>query len=183
MTFLKYLRPTLTMVCCGAVALATACHREEPFLDRPKLTPNVALRDMTFHSVALRRDMQYRVIMPAGVPPGSNLPVVYLLHGGNGDYRDWTNYSDVARFAEHGLILVMPQGDESYYTNSAERPQDRYEDYVIRDLIRDVETRFPAARPRAPGDPRVIDGRLRCREVVSSLSRTVFFCGRPEFGN
>jgi pimeloyl-ACP methyl ester carboxylesterase len=33
--------------------------------------------------------------------------VVYLLHGGGGGYRDWSNYSDVARFAERGLILVI----------------------------------------------------------------------------
>ena len=39
----------------------------------------------------------------------------------------------------------MPQGDNSYYTNSADRPQDRYEDYIVRDLIADVESRFPVA--------------------------------------
>ncbi|HXZ79155.1 MAG TPA: alpha/beta hydrolase-fold protein [Terriglobales bacterium] len=73
------------------------------------------------------------------------MPVVYLLHGGGGGFRDWTNYSDAARFAELGLILVMPEGDSSYYTNSAEHPQDRYEDYIVRDLIADFESKLPAA--------------------------------------
>jgi putative tributyrin esterase len=59
------------------------------------------------------------------------------------------NYSDVARFAERGLILVMPEGDESYYTNSVSRPQDRYEDYIVNDLIADVEGRFPTSSDRA----------------------------------
>jgi len=51
-----------------------------------------------------------------------------FLHGGDGNFRDGTNYSDVARFAERGLLLVMPEGDDSCYTNSAEKPQNRYED-------------------------------------------------------
>ena len=80
------------------------------------------MRDVTFHSASLNRDMPYRVVMPANIPHRIRLPVVYLLHGGGGSFRDWSNYSDVARFAERGLILVMPEGDESYYTNSAEHP-------------------------------------------------------------
>ena len=93
--------------------------------------------------------MPYRVLMPAAIPAGTKLPVVYLLHGGGGNFRDWSNYSDVARFAEPDLILVMPDGDESYYTNSREHPQDRYEDYIVADLIADVESRLPAASGRA----------------------------------
>jgi putative tributyrin esterase len=107
------------------------------------------MQDVTFHSAALGRDMPYRVITPANIPAGTRLPVVYLLHGGGGSFRDWSNYSDVARFAERGLILVMPEADESYYTNSSEHPQDRYEDYIVNDLIKDVEARLPAAPGRA----------------------------------
>ncbi len=92
--------------------------------------------------------MQYRVIMPSAAP-GRKLPVVYLLHGGGGGFRDWSNYSNVARFTETGLILVMPEGDESYYTNAVDPPQDRYEDYIVQDVIADVESRFPAATGRA----------------------------------
>jgi len=47
---------------------------------------------------------------------------VYLLRGGGGDLRDWTNYTDVSRFAERGIALVMPQGDHSYYVNAADPP-------------------------------------------------------------
>lgn len=108
----------------------------------------MTLRDVTFHSKSLERDMQYRVIMPFAIQSAVKLPVVYLLHGGGGGFRDWSNYSDVSRFAERNLILVMPEGGDSYYTNSAERPQDRYEDYIVHDLITDVEARFPVAQGR-----------------------------------
>jgi putative tributyrin esterase len=131
------------------VLLLPACRRnssaEEP--DRPRLTQNVTLRDVTFHSVALDRDMQYRVIMPLRTM--GKLQVVYLLHGNAGGFRDWSNYSDVARFAESGLLLVMPEGGSSYYTNAVDPPQDRFEDYIVQDLISDVESRFAVAVGRA----------------------------------
>jgi putative tributyrin esterase len=47
------------------------------------------------------------------------------------------------------MILVMPEGNSSYYTNSVDRPQERYEDYIVSDLIADVESKFSAAAGRA----------------------------------
>jgi putative tributyrin esterase len=117
-------------------------------VDHPRLTPAVRMIDITFHSAALNRDMPYRAIIPATIAANQKLPVLYLLHGGGGGFRDWSNYSDVAAYAERGLILIMPEGNSSYYTNSADKPQDRYEDYIVRDLIGDVEQRFPAAGGR-----------------------------------
>jgi putative tributyrin esterase len=45
--------------------------------------------------------------------------------------------------------LVLPEGESSYYVNAAERPNDRFEDYIVEDLIADVESRFPVATGRA----------------------------------
>jgi len=133
-----------------ALVLASGCTQTQtPPPDVPRLTPGVTMQDVKFHSAALNRDMPYRVILPKNVKPGQRLPVVYVLHGGGGDFRQWSNDSDVARYAENNLILVMPEGNSSYYTNSATRTDDRYEDYVVGDLIRDVEARFPAATGRS----------------------------------
>jgi putative tributyrin esterase len=107
------------------------------------------MHDVTFHSAALGRDMTYRVILPAHVPTGRKLPALYLLHGAFGDFRDWSRYSNVAQYAEHGLVLIMPDGGFSHYVNSPVRPSDRYEDYIIKDLIADAEGRFPIVRDRA----------------------------------
>jgi putative tributyrin esterase len=137
-------------ILCAASILLAACSRktQEPQLDHPRLASNVAMRDVTFRSAALNRDMQYRVVLPTSAPAGATFPVVYLLHGGGGNFRNWSNYSDVARFAERGLILVMPEGHDSYYVNARTPPQDRYENYIVNDLITDVESRFPAAKAR-----------------------------------
>jgi S-formylglutathione hydrolase FrmB len=125
-----------------------------PIADYPRLVPGVAMRDVTFRSQALQRDMQYRVFMPDNAGQ-KKLAVIYLLHGGGGSFRDWSNYSNVAQYAAQDFLLVMPQGDYSYYTNAALRPQDRYEDYIVYDLPADVEARFPA---RADREGRAIAG-------------------------
>ncbi len=117
-------------------------------IDHPRLTPNVIFRDVRFRSSSLEREIMYRVILPTSAPQGQNLPVIYLLHGGGGSYRDWSNYSDVAHYAERGFLLVMPEGEYSYYTNSAEKPQDKFEDYIAKDLIADVESRFQVISKR-----------------------------------
>jgi len=106
------------------------------------------MQDVTFFSAALKREMPYRVFLPVNLVPGRKLPVVYLLHGAGGNFRDWSNYSDVARYAALDVILVMPEGSSSYYTNAALKPEDKYEDYLVNDVISDVEARFPAARNR-----------------------------------
>ena len=106
------------------------------------------MQDVTFHSAALNRNMPYRVYLPAKLASGQKFSVVYLLHGSGGSFQNWSNYSDVAHYAAQGLILVMADGASSYYANAALKPEDRYEDYLVTDLISDVETRFPAATGR-----------------------------------
>jgi len=139
----RWLAFCLTLACF--LLLLSACHKtqQQQASDRPRLTTKTTMRDVTFHSVSLNRDMQYRVILPASIAAGQKLPVVYLLHGGGGGFRDWSNYSDVSNWAEHGLILVMPEGGDSYYTNAVKRPEDRFEDYIVKDLISEVEAKFP----------------------------------------
>jgi S-formylglutathione hydrolase FrmB len=145
-------RRTSSLFLLAIALLFVSCRgdkQEAPPPDRPQLTAAVKMVDVKFHSASLNRDMPYRVVMPVNIAAAQKLPVVYLLHGGGGSFHDWSNYSDVARYAERGLILVMPEGNYSYYMNSVERPKDRYEDYIVHDLIADVEQRFPALTGRA----------------------------------
>lgn len=92
--------------------------------------------------------MQYRAILPKLSPPQIRLRVVYLLHGGGGGFRDWSNDSDVSQFSEPDLLLVMPEGASSYYVNAVDPARDRYEEYIVHDLIADVESRFPVSSRR-----------------------------------
>jgi len=131
------------------VPFLAGCHSEPQLQpDNPRQFPGVAMQDVTFFSPALNRKMPYRVYLPAKIVPGRKLPVVYLLHGSGEHFQNWSNHSDAGHYAAQGLILVMPEGASSYYTNAALKPEDRYEDYLVHDLIADVETRFPAASGR-----------------------------------
>ncbi len=107
------------------------------------------MTDVAFSSNELGRNVTYRVYLPVNPVPGQKLPVVYLLHGSNEDFRDWSNESDVAQYAAKGFILVMPDGGESYWMNEVESPREKYEDFVTKELIADVESRFPARTDRA----------------------------------
>lgn len=53
------------------------------------------------------------------------------------------------------------QGAASYYANAVDPPQDRYEDYRVKDLISDVESKFPVATGRS-------------RRVIVGISRGGF---------
>jgi S-formylglutathione hydrolase FrmB len=150
----KLLIVALVLCGCGIAAIfLLEGHNSPPMtVDHPRLFPGVTMQDVSFFSLALNRQMPYRVFLPEKVTTGQRFPVVYLLHGGNGGFRDWSNYSDVAQYAavskSGGLILVMPEGAFSYYQNAALKPADRYQDYLTNDLIADVENRFPAAKGR-----------------------------------
>ncbi len=135
----------VVVMLAGVVQFLSGCRGEED-VDRPRIAEGVAMKDVRFRSAALGREMPYRVFLPEKIAPGMKLPVVYLLHGGGGEFRDWSNYSDVSQYARQGIILVMPEGNFSYYVNAVDRPEDRYEDYLAHDLIADVESRFPAER-------------------------------------
>lgn len=148
MKIIRMTRPTVPAFSIAALFLS-GCHSAPQLMpDYPRQSPGVTICDVTFHSAALNRDMPYRVYLPAKHIPGQNLPVVYLLHGNGGTFKNWSNYSNVAQYADHGLILVMPDGGESYFVNAALKPEDKYENYLVNDLISDVESRFPAAKGR-----------------------------------
>ncbi|WP_321472703.1 alpha/beta hydrolase family protein [uncultured Paludibaculum sp.] len=143
-------RPLVFRVSFLALTILAGCVRRgvEP-ADHPRLAAGTVVRDVSFSSRALGREMTYRVILPAAVSTKRQLATVYLLHGGGGHYRDWSNYTEVAQFARSGFVLVMPEGDYSYYTNAVNPPGNRYEDYIVDDLIADVEARFPVVRARS----------------------------------
>ena len=117
--------------------------------DHPKVVAGVAMRDVRFLSARLGREMPYRVFLPETIEAGQRLPVVYLLHGRGADFRDWSNNSDIAKYALRGVILVMPEGNSSFYLNAAQIASDKYEDYLVHDLVKDVEGRFPVLTGRA----------------------------------
>jgi putative tributyrin esterase len=107
------------------------------------------VRDATFHSQALGRDVHYRLLLPKGYDHGGRFPVLYLLHGLYGDYLNWdtrTHLEDDTR--DLPLLIVMPDAGDSWYTNSATVPADRFEDYIVKDLIAEIDQNYHTIRDR-----------------------------------
>lgn len=106
--------------------------------------------DETVQSAALGRAMKYRVLLPDDYAASERrYPVLYLLHGLGGDYTDWTSRTNVAEYSRAlPLIIVMPEGENSWYTNSAADASARFEDYILTDLQADVVRKFRTVNSR-----------------------------------
>ncbi len=107
------------------------------------------VRDSVFYSVSLKRDMHYRVLIPRDSEKNSRLPVLYLLHGIYGDYKNWDSNTSVEKYVQNlRLLVVMPDADDSWYTNSATIPKDKFEDYIAKDLISEIDHKYWTIRAR-----------------------------------
>lgn len=121
----------------GITAAYTQVRPEAPARGQIPAGPQLAIRDATFRSASLGQAMKYRIILPAGYDRSvRRYPVLYLLHGLTGSYLDWDTRTHLAEYAAPlRLIIVMPDARDSWYTNSSANPQDRFEDYVFKDLV------------------------------------------------
>lgn len=49
-----------------------------------------------------------------------DIPVLYLLHGMGGNQNSWSHRTNIQRLLRHtNLIVIMPNGDNGFYTNTA----------------------------------------------------------------
>ncbi|MGA9497028.1 MAG: alpha/beta hydrolase family protein, partial [Terriglobales bacterium] len=113
-------------------------------------TACVRVEDGFFHSAAVDREMKYRILLPCGYKTGGKrFPVLYLLHGLYGDYLNWDTRTNLEYYAQrYELIVVMPDADDSWYTNSATDPKDKFEDYIANDMVAEIDGKFRTVRSR-----------------------------------
>ncbi len=115
-----------------------------------------SFEEVGLYSEALGRNMTYYLYLPPGAATsGRRYPVLYMLHGGGGTKDEWPAYgivNDVDQLIAakqiNPLIVVMPQGDRSYWVNWANGgPKWGY--YVVQDVVRHVDVHYPTlADPR-----------------------------------
>jgi len=81
--------------------------------------------------------------------PSQQYPLLYMLHGHGRAPTESNQNRHLAEYVRlYHWIVVMPDGKDSYYTNAAERSGARFEDYIVQDLISDVESKFRALPKR-----------------------------------
>jgi S-formylglutathione hydrolase FrmB len=112
---------------------------------------NSLVQTLQLESKLLGKTLPYNVILPRDYNTArtTRYPVLYMLHGLTGHFDDWlvrTNIADYA--APYRLIVVMPEGNNSWYIDSATVPTDKYESYILQELIPDVQKRYRTIEAR-----------------------------------
>ncbi len=115
------------------------------------------VRTEKLESKLMGREMPFRVILPKGYDDAADAskryPVIYLLHGLTGNYANWTDRTDIAEAARWlNAIIVTPEGENGWYTDSVTKPDDRHESYIVKELIPEIDKRFrtkPERKSRA----------------------------------
>ncbi|HEY9503793.1 MAG TPA: alpha/beta hydrolase family protein [Pyrinomonadaceae bacterium] len=106
-----------------------------------------------FQSKLVGKALPYHVVLPPGYALITNsrkhYPVIYLLHGWNGHFDSWLNNTTLRQIASSSqLIIITPEGNNGWYTDSATTQTDKYETYIIDELIPDVDSRYRTIRDR-----------------------------------
>jgi putative tributyrin esterase len=96
------------------------------------------------NSRLMGRKMPYRVVLPtaysAKTETGRRFPVLYLLHGLTGRFDNWTSRTKLVDYsASYDLIIVTPEGDNGWYTDNLTKDGDKYESYIVKELIPEID--------------------------------------------
>lgn len=105
------------------------------------------------YSPSMRKTIKAVVIKPETYTSGKAFPVVYLLHGYSGNYRDWiTKAPVVAQLADQfQLLIVCPDGNfGSWYLDSPVDTASKYETYLSKELVAWIDKNYRTiASPKA----------------------------------
>ncbi len=147
----QVMRPVLAMAILAAALAGAAMLRaaEEPAGAEARNVSTVH-----FFSDALNEQRAFNLILPLDYEAStSRYPTLYLLHGYTGNNTNWTLLTNLSAYAaRYRLIIVMPDGSNGWYVNSATDPKAKFEDYIIKDIIPYADKHYrtiPLRRARA----------------------------------
>ncbi len=108
------------------------------------------IEEKTVKSAILNRSVKYTIYLPADYDRSERTyPVVYLLHGYTDDQTGWLQFGEINRYADKAIadgiippmIIVMPNGDSSFYINSYDG-KENYEDFFIKEFMPTIEKTY-----------------------------------------
>ena len=103
-------------------------------------------------SESMNKDIKIVAIQPDKAVQGEKCPVVYLLHGHGGHAKTWIQVRpDLPEIADRdGIIFICPDGNrDSWYWDSPNVKESRYETFISKELINYVDTHFPTIADRS----------------------------------
>lgn len=103
-------------------------------------------------SKAMHKTIKNIVVLPDDYKSNQTYPVVYLLHGASGDYKDWVlkapgskNLADT-----YQVIIVCPDGgNTSWYFDSPVDSTYKYETFVSKELVNYIDNHYATIKDKA----------------------------------
>lgn len=110
------------------------------------------IEQQSVKSTILSKDVKYSIYLPPNYESSTQTyPVIYLLHGYGGDNHSWIKRGNINQYVDKAIannlippvIIVMPNGDSSWYINSNDNKV-KYEDFFINEFIPAIEKTYQA---------------------------------------
>lgn len=107
------------------------------------------LKDLSFQSEVLGREVKYSVILPKSFDGTKTFPVLYMLHGATGGNNDWLTGGNIGSHTGSvgtEMIIISPQGSfdgfDSFYIDNYQSKGMNYETFFINEFMPAVEAMY-----------------------------------------
>ena len=107
------------------------------------------------YSAAMSKNLKVAVILPASYEKSKKMyPVLYLLHGGSGSFRDWLNQvTDKSLLHklvdQYSMIIVNPEGGTtSYYFDSPLDKGSQFETFISKEVVEKIDGMYRTLKDR-----------------------------------
>ena len=143
------LQSSLAVLALGTVAALTSMAPSRQGYKTPALVDTI-----TVSGSYIDRPMKVTVAVPEGYGSDTTrYPVIYLLNGHGGDYRNWPRLVPVDSIAtRYGAVVVCPSGFNSWYWDSPVKEGLQMESFFIKELVPAIDSMYrtlPQAQSRA----------------------------------
>lgn len=113
-------------------------------------------KDQTIESVVLGKTMKYSVYLPKSYDGDKSFPVLYLLHGMDGDNNSWIADGDIDGVADETIksgtapemIIIMPEANNSFYCNGFNAGVN-YMTYFFDEFLPAIESKYKIIADRS----------------------------------
>jgi putative tributyrin esterase len=104
----------------------------------------VAQDQIIYKSKNLSKPDTTWVFKPQNYQQKEKLPVLFLLHGYGGNYKQWNKIMDAQKYAnDYGFIIVCPDGlFSSWYINSPVKSDMQFESFFFDELFPDLKLKY-----------------------------------------
>jgi S-formylglutathione hydrolase FrmB len=86
------------------------------------------------------RFTDYLLFKPKNYNSAKEYPLLFMLHGHGGDYKQWSEIADLDHYAnKYNFIIVCPDGDsDSWYVDSPIDSAVKFESYFFNNLVPEI---------------------------------------------